>query len=194
MQNFNLHKVKLFALAEAGIALLGLFLTWTIEKVGGQAMNQMGGGGMGQMGQMGQMQMMNAMPATTQNGFNSWGWLSLVGVIVVVLATLMTGDKTKDYDRNSKNIVLAAFLAIAAGALIYYFRLSSVGKDAAMLYQQQYGISYSASAGIGLWSTLAAGAIGLAWVSGLLNKLNTPPPPSTPAATSGGNPSANPIV
>lgn len=186
MQNLAIHRVKLYALIEAGLGLLGLFLTWTIEKVGGgQMMNQMG---FGQMGQQGQMQMMNAMPASTQNGFNSWGWLSLVGVIVIVLVSLLTGDKTKDYDRNSRNIALAGFLAIAAGALIYYFRLSSVGKDAALLYQQQYGISYSASAGIGLWSTLAAGVIGLAWVSGILDKLGTPPP-AAPAA-----PPANPVV
>lgn len=171
MQQINIHKVKLFALAEAAFALIGLFLTWTMEQYPAQQANQMGFG------------QMNAMTTTTQNGFNSWGYLALVGVIGVVASVFIMGDKTKDYDQNGKNLSMLSFVLIIAGALIYYFRLTSEAKNLAALYQQQYGINYSASAGMGIWLTLVAGVIGLAWVTGILNKLSapsTPPPPPTP--------------
>lgn len=189
MQPVTLHKEKLFALLEAAFALIGLFLTWTVEKYNNPQM-----GNQNQMGGFGQMNQMNAMTTQTQNGFHSWGYLALVGVIGVVIAILLTPDKTKPYDKNTKTITLLSFLAIIVGALVYMITLSSEAKKLTAAYQQQYGITYDASAGMGLWVTLVAGVVGLAWVSGFLTKLSvnntnppttptTPAPPATPTVT-----------
>lgn len=171
MQQKFLHNVKLIALAEAAIALVGMFLAWTVEKLPAQLLNQQQGQfGQGDQGQFGQLA--NAMTTTTQNGFNSWGWLALVGILVVVVATLVTGPPQRDYDRNGRIIATIGFGVIALAALIYFFRLTSVAKD----YEQamlQRGIQYSASAGMGLWSVMLAGILGALWVSGVLAKLNT---------------------
>ncbi len=175
MQQVNLHKTKLVALLEAAFALIALFLTWTTESL--TAGGQQGGGGFDLRnfgGQAGFNQMNNMMNQATQNGFNSWGYLTLIGIIGVVIVTLFMGDKTKDYDKQSKNLVLLSFAAVAAGALIYYLRLNSVSKEVAMVAQQRMGAIYSAKAGMGLWTALLAGLIGLAWVSGLMNKLGAP--------------------
>ena len=171
MQQKFLHNVKLIALAEAAIALVGMFLAWTVEKLPAQLLNQQQGQfGQGDQGQFGQLA--NAMTTTTQNGFNSWGWLALVGILVVVVATLVTGPPQRDYDRNGRIIASIGFGVIALAALIYFLRLNSVAKD----YEQamlQRGIQYSASAGMGLWSVMLAGVLGALWVSGVLAKLNT---------------------
>ncbi len=182
MQQINLHKTKLVALLEAAFAFIALFLTWTTETL--TAGGQQGGGGFDLRnfgGQAGFNQMNNMMNQATQNGFNSWGYLTLVGIIGVFIVTLFMGDKTKDYDKQTKNLVLLSFAAIAAGAIIYYLRLNSVSKEVAMVAQQRMGAIYSAKAGMGLWTALLAGLIGLAWVTGLMNKLGTPA--AAPATT-----------
>ena len=183
MQQINLHQKKLFALIEAGLAFIALLLSWTIENnyVTGQT--------------------------SSQNGFHSWGFLTLLGVLGVIAACLM-GDKTKDFDKNGKLIALISFAAIALGALIYFFLLGSAEKDQNRLLQQQlqqmgYQVQsgpggYSAKAGSGLWMALVAGVIGMAWVAGILDKINAatkaksavaaattpaaPPPPPTNTA------------
>ena len=55
MQQIKLHQKKLFSLIEAGLAFIALLLSWTIENnyVTGQA--------------------------SSQNGFHSWGFLTLLG-------------------------------------------------------------------------------------------------------------------
>jgi hypothetical protein len=156
MQQINLHKQKLLALAEAGIALIALFLTWMTAGVEG-------------------------FPQADQskNGLGGWGLLTAVGIAGVAFASL-SGDKTKNFDSNSKKIALASFLAIALGAIIYYFRLRSL--SGAQQYQN-YTLTVKTVAGPGLWMALVAGIIGLAWVSGLLEKLSTPAAPATPVQT-----------
>ncbi len=153
MQQTNVHQQKLYALVEAGFGLVGLILTWYTSSVEGTTQK------------------------VAQNGFEDWGWLSLAGVAVVVFYSFLTGDKTKPYDDNSKKLVLVAFAAIAVGAIITLTRLSQSSGQ----FQAANGmvITVKTVAGPGLWMTLVAGVLGLAWVSGILNKLSTP---STPAA------------
>lgn len=173
MQQMNIHKNKLIALLEAAFALIGMFLVWTSEKYPAQLLQQQQQQQQfNQFDQQGLMnQVGNAMTTTTQNGFNSWGWLALIGILVVVVATLAMNHFSLDYNANSRMVVIGGFTLIALGALIYFFRLNSVAKDVQQALQQR-GVAYSASAGMGLWSTLIAGLVGIAWVSGLLNKLS----------------------
>lgn len=178
MQQINLHQRKLYAMAEAALALIGMLLTWTNEK------NFLTG------------------QTSSQNGFNSWGYLALIGIIGVIVATLLMGDKTKEYDKNTKNIVMGAFALIAAGAIIYFFALGAAEKSAIndqqrqlqqLGYQLQNGAqSYTANAGPGLWMTFGAGLIGLAWVAGVLDKLATPKTQAPAAATTAAAPAAPP--
>ncbi len=139
MENLNLHKQKLYALIVAAAALISLILPWATWNLGGYGM----GGG-------------------SQNGFKSWGILSLLGVVGVVVASLM-GDKTKEYDKNFKMIAMASFGAVALGALLYMLRISSAGK----------GLLKS---GFGLWLCIALGLAGLAWVAGLIKMQEKKPP------------------
>ena len=149
MEKVNLHQQKLYALIVAVLALIAIFLPWTVQKFGGDFF------GMGR--------------SITMNGFRSTGFLTFLGIIGVIIASLM-GDKTKEYDSNSKMIAMGSFGAIAAGALIYF--LLVMGKSKA----------YGASAGIGVWISIVAGLVGLLWVSGLIKmKPTTPAPPAPPA-------------
>src|ERR1700738_1281698 len=92
MENLNLHKQKLYALIVAAVGLIAMLLPWQTYTLAIQfgGMN-FGGGGKGSI-----------------NGFNGWGWISLLGILAVVVASLI-GDKTKTYDDNSKKIALAGF-------------------------------------------------------------------------------------
>ncbi len=171
MQQTGLHQRKLFAIIEAAFAFIALLLPWTRYKMQMAQFNMFGGGGGGGS-------------IDPDNGFRSWGWLVVIGVIGV-LATSLLGDKTKEYDKNMKLGAMASFGLIVLGAIIYVTRLSSVGT-----LQTQEGIPVTVSSGMGLWSALVAGLIGLAWVSGVLDQFNTkkpaaaapnpPPPPTTP--------------
>jgi hypothetical protein len=100
MENLNLHKLKLYSLIIAGVALIATFLKWISWSFGGY-----GGGG--------------------ANGLRGWGLLSIIGIGVVAAACLM-GDKTKDFDANQKKMAMGGFAAIAAGALLFFLRLNSV--------------------------------------------------------------------
>ena len=159
MQQMNIHKTKLVALAEAALALIGMFLAWTIEKYPAQFLNQQGGG--------------QGMTSTTLNGFNSWGWLALIGILIVIVAVFFVNHFSLDFNNSAKMLAIAGFALIAAGALIYFFTLNSAGKQAMQLAQQR-GINYTASSGMGLWSTFIAGLVGIAWITGLLNKISMP--------------------
>lgn len=151
MESLNLHKLKLYALAGAALALIALLLPWQTWSFGGFGF----AGGRG-----------------SANGFRGWGWLSLLGIIAVVIASLM-GDKTKGYDDTSKVVAMAGFGGIAVGALIFMFRAMSVS-----------GTAFKSSPGFGLFICLIAGIAGLAMVMGLIKmpdpKAPTPPPPPPP--------------
>ncbi|MBL7742152.1 MAG: hypothetical protein JNN00_01650 [Chitinophagaceae bacterium] len=164
MQPAGLHQRKLYAIIEAAIAFLALLLPWTRYKLQMGGFNMFyGGGGGGSI--------------DPDNGFRSWGWLVVIGAIGVVITSLL-GDKTKEYDKNMKLGAMGGFALIALGAIIYLTRLSSIGT-----LQTQDGIPVTVASGMGLWSALVAGLIGLAWVSGILDQLGkktTPNPPASP--------------
>jgi hypothetical protein len=165
MQSTGLHQRKLYAIIEAAIAFLALLLPWTRYKMGGFNMFYGGGGG----GSI-----------DPDNGFRSWGWLVVIGVLGVIVTSLL-GDKTKEYDKNMKLGAMGSFALIALGAIIYFTRLSSVGT-----LQTREGIPVTVASGMGIWSALVAGLIGLAWVSGVLDQFTTKktaanqPPPAAP--------------
>ncbi len=172
MQQIGLHQKKIIALIEALFAFIALLLPWTKYNV--QGFNMFGGGGV-------------SIPS--ENGFRSWGWLVIIGVVAVIICSLLE-NRIRDYSTNMKMAVMGGFGLIALGAIIYLIRLNTVGP-----LQTQDGMPVSVSAGIGLWLALAAGVIGLAWVSGLMNKFSQgaspttssssapPPPPPPPPPT-----------
>lgn len=135
----NLHKQRLYALIVAGVGFISLLLAWR-----------------------------TTMGYTITNGFSGVGVISLLGVIGAIIASFL-GDKTKEYDQNTKMIALASFGAIALGALL-------------TLVTKYHGVP--TGAGIGVWLALIAGIAGLAWVYGLVKlpppaqKPPTPPPAS----------------
>jgi hypothetical protein len=143
MENLNFHKQKLYSLVVAGVALIALFLPWITISLGG-----FGG--------------------SSANGLRGWGLLSLLGAIGVGVACFM-GDKTKEFDVNTKKIAMAGFGAVAVGALVFFLRLSSVGGG--------YG---GVKSGLGLWLCLIAGLAGLAWVFGLVKIPDNKKPPAPP--------------
>jgi len=99
------------------------------------------------------------------NGFRSWGILSLLGVIGIVISCLM-GNKAVQFDETFKKVALGSFGAIGLGALIFFIRLSSYG-----------GGFGGVSAGFGLWLCLAAGVFGVIFLLGII-KLPDPKKPS----------------
>jgi hypothetical protein len=123
MENLNLHKQKLYALIAAAVGLIALLLPWQTVSFA----VDLGGFGFGGNGKR------------SINGFNGWGWLSLLGIIAVVIASLM-GDKTKTFDETFKMVALAGFGAMALGAIIFMIRVISVG-----------GHGFKSSPGFGLF-------------------------------------------
>jgi hypothetical protein len=141
MENLNLHKQKLYSLIIAGVALISMFLNWLTISFGGY-----GGGG--------------------TNGLKSWGLLSLIGIGAVAAACFM-GDKSKEFDANTKKIAMGGFGAVALGALLFFLRINSLGG----------GMGSAVKSGLGLWICLAAGLAGLAWVMGLVKMADNKKPP-----------------
>lgn len=141
MENLNLHKLKLYAIIAAGVALISLLLPW-------QTYSTILGSG-------------------SANGFRGWGWISMLGIIAVVVASLM-GDKIKPYDDMSQKVALGGFAGIAAGAIIFMIRVISVG-----------GNGFKTSPGFGLFICLLVGLAGIAILLGLV-KLPDSKPPSPP--------------
>ena len=127
----NFHKQKLYSLIVAGLALLSMILPWVTYNMG------MFGSG-------------------SANGFRSWGLLSLLGIIGVV-AVCFIGDKTKELEEMYKKVALGSFGAIAAGAFIFFLRLTSTS-----------GGLGGVGSGFGLWICLLAGLAGLGWLFGLI--------------------------
>jgi len=96
----------------------------------------------------------------SKNGFGSWGLLALVGIGVVIASCFM-GDKTKQYDDMGRKLALGGFGAIAGGAVIYLIRILTAGGE-------MFGGYVKLSPGIGLFLGLAAGAIGLLLLLGMI--------------------------
>ncbi|MBN8783196.1 MAG: hypothetical protein ABS85_11645 [Sphingobacteriales bacterium SCN 48-20] len=145
MENLNFHKRKLYALILAAAALLGLILPWFSIDFG-------------------------PFGSTSANGFRSWGYLTLLGVIGVVIACFM-GNKQSDFEGDMRKIAQGSFAAIAAGALIIFIRLLVEGGSIGLL-------------GIGFWLSLAAGIVGTLWMLGRVKlpdiKKDDPTSPNNP--------------
>lgn len=141
MEQLNFHKQKLYTLIIALVAFISLLMPWLTAPFGGSL-----------------------------NGFRGWGLLSLLGIAAVAVLSFM-GDKSKEYDANSKKLVMGGFGAIAVGALIFLLT-----KDSA------YGGGVFGSifkTGIGLWLCIIAGLAGLGLLSGFI-KIPENKPPTTP--------------
>jgi uncharacterized membrane protein len=139
MEQMNFHKQKLYSLIIAGVALVALLLPWV-------SVNFLGA-------------------SQSWNGIRGWGILSLVGIGGVAALSFM-GNKADDYSDEYKKYVMAAFGAIALGAVLFFLRKSSVAG----------GFNDLVKTGIGLWLCLIAGLAGLALSYGLIkieNKTTT---------------------
>ena len=88
------------------------------------------------------------------NGLHGEGFITLLGVGAVAAACFM-GDKMRGFEGNFRNIALGGFVAIIAGAVIAMINVSSKGK----------GII---KPGLGLWLAIAAGAVGLLFLLGII--------------------------
>ena len=140
MEQLNFHKQKLYALIIALVALISLLLPWLTLPFGGSL-----------------------------NGFRGVGLLSLLGIGAVAALSFM-GDKSKEYDTNSKKLVMGGFGAIAIGSILFLLTKNST-----------YGGGILGSIlkpGIGLWLCIIAGLAGLALLSGII-KLSENKPPAT---------------
>jgi hypothetical protein len=123
----TMHKQRLYSFIIAIVAFITLFLPWI------------------------------SFGFLSENGFHSWGILSMLGSLVIVAMTFM-GNRELPFDATIKNVVLAGFGAIALGALIRLLTLSSYGG----------GLFGSANAGVGLWLCLIVGIAGLAFSFGVI--------------------------
>ena len=107
------------------------------------------------------------------NGLRGWGFLALLGVGAVAAASFME-DKTKPYAGNAKMIAMGGFGAIALAGIITFIRLSSASGGRGEL--RGFGVK----PGLGIWLCIAAGAIGLLWVAGIIKTQSKPPTPPSP--------------
>lgn len=141
MEQLNLHKQKLYALIIALVAFISLLLPWLTTSYGGSL-----------------------------NGLRGLGLLTLLGIGAVVALSLM-GDKSKEYDANTKKLVMGAFGAIILGALLFLLTKNST-----------YGGGFLGSLlkpGFGLWLCIITGLAGLGLTSGII-KIPESKPPATP--------------
>ncbi len=94
------------------------------------------------------------------NGFHSWGLLVLIGIGAVAASCFM-GNKALGFDENGKKIALGGFGAMTAGAVMYLVRSFTMGGS-------KYGGLIKVSPGFGLFIGLAASAIGLLLLLGVV--------------------------
>jgi hypothetical protein len=100
-----------------------------------------------------------------------------------VIVISLVGEKMKDFDKNARLIAMGCFAAIVLGAILYLITLNSASNEQNRLLSRQYEQAgyqfqrgfegYSAKSGPGLWTSLIAGVLGLAWVAGILDRFNT---------------------
>lgn len=132
MEQMNFHKQKLYALIIAAVALISMLLPWLTINV--------------------------FIASKSFNGFNSWGWLSFIGILAAGGLSL-TGNREQDYSAEYKKYIMAAFGAIALGAILVFIRKTSIDGG---IYKDVI------KTGIGLWICLVAGLAGLALNYGLI--------------------------
>lgn len=146
MEQMNFHKQKLYSLVIAGVALVALLLPWVSVSFLGASQSW--------------------------NGIRGWGLLSLLGIGGVAALSFM-GNKADDYTAEYKKYVMIAFGAVAAGAVLFFLRKSSVAG----------GLNDLVKTGIGLWLCLVAGLAGLALSYGLIKIENKPTATTTSTGT-----------
>lgn len=135
MEQMNFHKQKLYALIGAALGFISLLLPWRTIPIFG----------------------------SVGNGFNGVGIIALLGVIGVAIAIFM-GDKTKDFDDNSKKIAMGSFAAMAlAGILTFVTKYHGA----------------STSAGMGAWLSIIVGVGGLLFLLGIIKVPDTKKPPTS---------------
>src|SRR6478736_376308 len=105
MQPITLHQQRMIAVIIAGVCFISLLLPWTVPK---------GIGGI--------------LQAPSQNGFHSWGMLSLFGILGAIAATFM-GNKLIPFEGQAKQLALCAFGIAALGAVLYLVRLLTGSLD-----------------------------------------------------------------
>ena len=88
------------------------------------------------------------------NGFHGEGFISLLGIGAVAAACFM-GDKMKAFEGNFKTIARGGFGAMIAGAVIAMMNISSKGRGVIR-------------PGLGIWLEIAAGAVGLLFLLGII--------------------------
>jgi hypothetical protein len=131
MEQLNFHKKKLYALIIAGIALVSMLLPWISINFFGAS--------------------------HSWNGFRGWGYLSLVGIIAVIVLTFLE-NKTENYTEEFRKYAMYGFGAIALGALLFLFRKNSIAGSPLL----------DVKTGVGLWLCLLAGLGGVALLFGLV--------------------------
>jgi hypothetical protein len=156
MQNVNLHKQRLIAIAIGVLGLIFLFLPWI--KMG----------------------------STSHMGYGIWGGIiCALAFAVVIVDSILLGDKIKPFDKQGKLIAIISFaLALLLTIIVL---ISSSGTN--QVSNGYFVVEVKESAGIGVWLSLILEIAGLVWVSGIADKFmqssmspgpSGPPPPPPP--------------
>jgi hypothetical protein len=141
--NLNLHRQRLIALGIALVAVISMLFNWSSPKTGITGIE-------------------------SQNGFASWGFMSLAGILGVV-AVSFVGDKAQPYAGQFKQIVMAAFGLIALGAIIFMIRIFTGSSEFNTFEgRQTYKLNQLVSPSFGLFLCIIAGAAGLVLISGVI--------------------------
>ena len=131
MEQAKFHKQKLYALIAAGIALIAMLFPWVSVSFFGITQSS--------------------------NGFHDAGFLSLIGIVGVIVVAFMA-NKSENYTDENKRYTMLSFGAITLGALIFLLRKKSIVGNAFV----------DSKTGIGLWLCLLAGLSGLALLYGFI--------------------------
>lgn len=127
----------------------------------------------------------------SQNGFASWGFLSLAGMLGVVVLSFI-GDKAQPYAGQFKQIAMAAFGLMVVGAVIFMIRIMTGSQEFNTIDggRQTYKLSQLVKPGFGLFLCIAAGLGGLVLLSGIIKIPTTGT--SNPSVTPGSFPPTPP--
>lgn len=141
MENLNLHKQKLYCLILAGVGLIAMLLPW--RTISG---------------------------FNVATGFHGLGYIALLGIAGIAIATFM-GDKTKEYEGQTKMIALGSFAVIALAAVLVIATKVSYGSFR--------GPKISTSPGMGLFLAIAVAAAGLLFLMGIIKIPQKPAAPKS---------------
>jgi len=159
MENVNLHKQRLITIGIGALGLIFLFLPWI--KTGN----------------------------SSNMGYAIWGGIiCALAFAVVIVDSILLGDKTKPFDKQGKLIAIISF----AFALLLTIIVLISASGTSQVSNGYFVVEFKKSAGIGVWLSLILEIGGLVWVTGILDQLlaqqkftapgstSTPPPPPPP--------------